>query len=280
LFATVEDLARFVAAGMTGPGGDAGDAVLDPEIRQALYSPVAAVGGMFGVVADGYALGHFVETYPSGRFAVFHGGQGLGWMTHFHAVPETGDGIVLLANSQRSWPFFAHVLSDWAAWNGVPAVRMGRIVPATMTLRGVIILLVVLSVTQAWRIGHGLRSGRRRFAPLAPRSRPLRVVQMVLFTVLAGGLWWSVNQEYLFVSSIFPTLYVWLAAALAVVAAASLMTALCPSLCPETTYTRPRGTGGWREPSCDVGSDHHSCYAGIPGRIQALRRKPRQPGFR
>ncbi len=36
------------------------------------------------------------------------------WMTYSHLVPETGDGIVVLANSQRSWPLFSHLLSDWA----------------------------------------------------------------------------------------------------------------------------------------------------------------------
>jgi hypothetical protein len=41
-------------------------------------------------------------------------------MTHFHSVPETGDGIVILTNSQRSWPFFSEILGDWAAWCGLP----------------------------------------------------------------------------------------------------------------------------------------------------------------
>ncbi len=67
------------------------------------------IPGLFGFAADAYGFRHFIETLPDRRRAVWHGGQGHGWMTHFHAIPESGDGIVILTNSQRSWPFMSRV---------------------------------------------------------------------------------------------------------------------------------------------------------------------------
>jgi hypothetical protein len=43
-----------------------------------------------------------------------------------HLVPETGDGIVILANSQRAWPLFAAILRDWSVSLGVGPGRHGK----------------------------------------------------------------------------------------------------------------------------------------------------------
>ena len=125
LFSTVDDIARFVAAGMTR-FGNTGHAVLSPETIAELYVPGVDTASFYSIVFDAYGYGHFIENLSNGYRAVAHGGQGYGWMTHFHAVPETGDGIVILINSQRSWPFFVYVLSDWARWIGAGSVGMGK----------------------------------------------------------------------------------------------------------------------------------------------------------
>lgn len=125
LFATVDDVARFVAASV----GSGGGAVLSDAGRNALYAFEVAIPGAFGVVADGYGLGHFVEDVAGDRRAVWHGGQGHGWMTHFHAVPERGAGIVVLTNSQRSWPLIAVVLRDWARWVAIGALAWSAAQP-------------------------------------------------------------------------------------------------------------------------------------------------------
>jgi CubicO group peptidase (beta-lactamase class C family) len=124
LFTTVDDLARFVSAGTSGRGGQG---ELEPEAIRALLSPQIEVAGVFGLVADSYGLGHFTEELPGGRRAVSVGGQGNGWMSDFHLVPETGDAIVILTNSQRSWPLMSHVLNDWARASGVGPVKWVRI---------------------------------------------------------------------------------------------------------------------------------------------------------
>lgn len=198
LHATAADIARFAIAGMAG----AEQSVLSPEGVTALHRPEVAVGGLFGFAADGYGLGHFTETLSDGRAAVWHGGQGHGWMSHVHLVPETGDGIVILSNSQRAWPLFAAVLRDWSVSLGTAPVGMASVLWAERAARGAIALGLGVAALGLWR---GVR-GRRR--PL-----PLRA--------LAGGialaliLWplWAALQDYLFLFSILPGLWPWLAAA-------------------------------------------------------------------
>ena len=227
LFATVEDVARFVSAEMTGPAY-AEHAVLGEESIRQLHTPAVDISGVYGTVADSYGLGHFIENLPGGRRAVWHGGQGHGWMTHFLAVPESGDGIVILTNSERSWPFMAHVLSDWARWSGFDTVKMGRIIYATIALQALIGMVALVSVWQVVRLLRGLRSGTRRLAPLSKDSRKARLLQASLGIGVMVALAWSAAQPYLMVSSIFPSTVGWAGGVLLAWAIVLALSALFP----------------------------------------------------
>ena len=207
LFATVEDIARFLTAGM--PGFTQDHPVINTESINALYSPTIKRLGIYSLVFDAYGLGYYIERL-GGRRAVSHGGQGAGWMTHFHAVPETGDGIVILTNSQRSWPFIAYILRDWAKWNGFSSVGMGKIIIGQHILTILVGLIWITILWWGWRLGKELISGKRRFAPLAKESRSLRLMQSSFSLILLSILWWCLNQDYLFISSVFPLVAGWL----------------------------------------------------------------------
>jgi CubicO group peptidase (beta-lactamase class C family) len=98
LFATAHDIARFAAAGLKE------NPVLNTESVERMYQLECNKIGIYGLVFEAYGLGHYIEKLPNGLTSVSHGGQGKGIMTHFQAVPELGDAIVILTNSQRSWP--------------------------------------------------------------------------------------------------------------------------------------------------------------------------------
>ncbi len=209
LFATAGDIARFVCAGMK--------ATLNPEKSnglqkyfQRLYAPQTDIPGLFGLVADAYGFGHFIEILADGKKAVWHGGQGHGWMTHFHSIPETGDGMVMLTNSQRSWPAFAYVLSDWAHWSGVSAPGMGKIILVQKIVWTMIGLLFFIVLWQAERLVRGLVSGRRRFTLWSANVRPARLIQSGLSIFLLSLLFWAAAQDYLVISSLFPVAASWL----------------------------------------------------------------------
>lgn len=229
LFATVGDVARFVAASVSTDRRPATDVLTGTGVEM-LHEPVASIGGVFGVVADAYALGHFVETLPDGRRAVWHGGQGNGWMTHFHAVPEAGDGIVILTNSQRSWPLISRVVRDWAAWSGAGAVKFGRISAGAVVVWALVVVIAAVSVWAAARLAIAVHRGRRRFAPLARAGSRWRVLQGLVGLTALAVLTWRASQPYLIETSVFPGVAGWLGwtlAALAMVLTASAAFAPC-----------------------------------------------------
>lgn len=232
LLAPVEDIARFVQAELTSHATKDADApaptILSRESIRLLHTPHMDMSGLFGVVADAYGLGHFLETLPGGQQAVWHGGQGHGWMTHFHALPESGAGIVILTNSERSWPLMAQVLRDWAQWNGFESIKFGRIAQATTALWILIALIALAALGQAYRLARGWRRGRRRWAPLSSTARFSRSLQAVLAVSVLAVLAWSVAQPYLFALSIFPTAAGWAGIALIVGALIMGLSALLP----------------------------------------------------
>jgi CubicO group peptidase (beta-lactamase class C family) len=227
LFATVEDIAHFVCAEMTGDNlSDHG--VLHVETIRLLHEPQVDIPGLFGFVAEHYGFGHFIETLSDGRKAVWHGGQGHGWMTHFHAIPASGDGIVILANSQRSWPFIAQVLTDWSQWLGVKPVKMGRITYATRALWGLITLVVLITLWQAYRLVAGLVNGTRWFAPLGRGSGIRTFLQLAFGWAVIVFLVWSAFQPYLLISSVFPRASIWAGFSFLALSAINVISACFP----------------------------------------------------
>jgi len=225
LFATAADIADFVRAGMTDYNSS-GSEVLTPVSIENIYNPKVEIPGVYGLVFDSYGFGHFIENLPAGHRAVSHGGQGSGWMTHFHSVPETGDGIVILANSQRSWPFFSILLSDWAKWCGFKQVGMGKIITVTRILWVFIFSLFIIALLHASWMVKSVLSGALRFNPLAGRSIILRSVLAGLSLITIIGVIRAVNLEYFFISSVFPVASPWLGADLIFGAAVLMMKVL------------------------------------------------------
>lgn len=198
LHATAADIARFAAAGMAG----AAQGVLPEDAVAEMHRPVVEVGGLFGFATDGYGLGHFTETLSDGRAAVWHGGQGYGWMSHLHMVPETGDGIVILANSQRAWPLFAAILRDWSESLGVAPVGMAHVLWAEAAARIAIVVLAGVAAMAVWIVLRGW-----------PRWRVFRISAGVVSSALLLWPLWAATHDYLFLFSILPGLWTWLGAA-------------------------------------------------------------------
>ena len=238
LFATVDDIARFVAATVASDWADT--AVLSELGVYVLHEPVVPIQGVFGVVADAYALGHFVEVLQDGGRAVWHGGQGKGWMTHFHAVPSTGDGIVILTISQRSWPLMSRTLRDWAVWTGVGPVKFGRISTGIVALRALIAAIVASSLWMVVRLAGSVRSGRRRLAPLDRAARGPRTLQALAALAALVVLAWRASQPYLIETSVFPGVAGWLGWA---IAALACVLAVSAAFVPATGRD-PEGTLG------------------------------------
>jgi CubicO group peptidase (beta-lactamase class C family) len=243
LFTTVDDIARFVSAGMSDASNGA---VLGREGIRALQSPQVAVSKIFALVADSYGFGHFLEDRPGDPRVVWVGGQGNGWMTDFHAVPESGDAIVILTNSQRSWPLMSQVLIDWSRWSGVGPVKWARIAYGAAALWVIVGVVLLAALWQVGRLTRGLRRGERRWAPLSRDSFVRRLLLAGSATVVIALLAWSAAQPYLMVSSVFPGAAAWAGMAFLLLAAVALASALCPRCPGPNTPSAPVDGAGRR----------------------------------
>ena len=227
LFASAEEIAQFLSAGMLSsknPGGN----VIDPESLQLLYSPAVELTGYYSLVSETYGMGHFIETLDSGETAVWHGGQGHGWMTHFHSIPERGDGIVILTNSQRSWPFFAHILQNWANWSDFSPPGMVLILKAARVVWGATVGLGLILIWQGFYLGAGLLSGSRKFDPFLPSNRLRRLAAAAGSAAILLYLIFELIRGYSFLASIFPAVYPWLVMVMILLAIELLLFSLFP----------------------------------------------------
>jgi CubicO group peptidase (beta-lactamase class C family) len=87
LLAPVEDIARFVSAGMTGSYYSA-DVLLEEGSILQIHTREVDIPGIYGFVADSYGFGHFIETLSDGRQAIWHGGP--------IKLDKTGGGFLLV----------------------------------------------------------------------------------------------------------------------------------------------------------------------------------------
>lgn len=223
LFATVEDIATFAIAGM--PDVTNTPHILSQTSIKELYTPVSQNMGIYSLVFDAYSLGHYIETLPNNEYAISHGGQGTGIMTHFHAIPETGDAIVILTNSQRSWPLISYLLTDWAQWLGFSSVGMGRIIWGKYGLWAIIGLIWSIILLQLLRLL--LRIVNTKHKKVQPKNLLLLCfIQISIAISIIGCLAWSLCQKYLFLSSVFPRASVWLGISAFALAIVLLLSAL------------------------------------------------------
>ncbi|MGH9839008.1 MAG: serine hydrolase domain-containing protein [Blastocatellia bacterium] len=91
VYLTATDLARLVAATIGGRGQPAGRNALKPETVQMMIAPAAGTEGKYGL---GYKMMPL-----AGEQLLSHDGANEGWRAMFLLHPHTGDGVVILTNS-------------------------------------------------------------------------------------------------------------------------------------------------------------------------------------
>lgn len=224
LIATAEDIALFCIAGM--PDFSDQRVLTRPSIEH-LYLGQAEGLGIYSAVFDSYGFGYYTEEL-SGELAVSHGGQGTGWMSHFHAVPETGDAIVILTNSQRSWPFISSLLKGWARWRGFSPPGMTIILLGECLLWGLVGLIISITLCLIANIVRKIMKGDLRTNSMQRiAGKPSRIIKIGISLSIFAVLLWALCQKYLFLTSVFPVSSIWLGVCAAAFSLALLIESLC-----------------------------------------------------
>jgi CubicO group peptidase (beta-lactamase class C family) len=170
LYSTATDLARFMAAGMPGPGGQApGRGVLLPGTFSLMTAAFTLPDQMTA------SLGYEVEALPSGATGVGHGGSNTGTATQFLTLPDRGEGIVVLSNS-RDYAVVGVIMQAWGAWLGTGSSKIGAMLEQdleSMATTFVIVAGLLAAGALGWA-GYLLRGGflgRRTWLWRPPATR-------------------------------------------------------------------------------------------------------------
>jgi CubicO group peptidase (beta-lactamase class C family) len=194
LYSTANDLARFVAAGMRGPRGERpGRSVLTPAGVAALFARTPVPDGMTT------SLGYDVDPLSDGTHAAGHMGKNSGWLTEFITLPDRGEGLVVLTNSDGSGPIGMSAQA-WADSLGVGSPMTSQMIQSDMASQFVVMLalaavFVLAAIGWAAVLLRGHRAGATRWVWRATRrpSIPGWVVRVVvaLTAVAAAAAWWT-----------------------------------------------------------------------------------------
>lgn len=221
LFANIYDIAAFLKSYMPE-----NKFVLKNYYKKMMFTKSVDIPGYYGLVFNGYGLGHFLETFNNDKIGVSHGGQGSGWMTHFHFVPVTGDGIIILCNSQRSWPFFSEVLSDWSYLQGYDNIGMGLIAESGKYMIAILFVVVLLSAVNIFKTAKKIIKRSYIFNPQNVCSNIFGFLQMGIGIALVFVLIVIMNLQYFFLESVYPLLFPFFLFALGLAAVAFLLSSV------------------------------------------------------
>ena len=95
LYSTVEDMTKFVTAGLPSDDAATGRGVLSRDAAERMQRRVRLTDDSEGRCGLGYFLAPKTDALP---LRISHSGSNAGWRALFVAAPELGDGIVMLAN--------------------------------------------------------------------------------------------------------------------------------------------------------------------------------------
>ncbi|MBM3121777.1 MAG: beta-lactamase family protein [Chloroflexi bacterium] len=108
LYTTAPDLALLVAAAMPGTGGEpAGRGVLSPDTLTLMLTPAVQLSDQ----GEAWGLGYILLALTDGSVRIGHGGSNAGWQAFSAAVPDWGEGLVVLTNSENGTSVIEDVLS-------------------------------------------------------------------------------------------------------------------------------------------------------------------------
>jgi CubicO group peptidase (beta-lactamase class C family) len=195
LFTTASDLANYVAAALPGPNGEAGRKILSPETVALMCTTVAQTVGDISLFFDGMGLGYFINTYKDGTKLVAHTGSNRGWRNILALSPKTGDGIVILTNSNNGRNAYVKILEQWSISITGKTPKMCVFFNTTFHISRaiVIILILVLILFIVWNIRNNSLTHRTLFWRIQHKplwKKVLRIMFNIILPVMFTSFWY------------------------------------------------------------------------------------------
>jgi CubicO group peptidase (beta-lactamase class C family) len=228
LMTTVEDLAKLVSNLTENNGLVSGQQVLSKNSIKEMIKPHISTKGDIALFYDSMALGYFID--KTGM--VSHTGSNRGWRSFFGIYPHTGDGIVILTNSDSGRNIYIDIVREWSKLCGYPEIRMVKFFKSVF-LYSLLIALILLAASSCLflRLIQQIRKNKRRFVT---GSDLLRINFWILSLIkllipsLIGFLW--VTKFSYFLSDLSPLTSKWLTLGIILVPAVLTVTIFFPRI--------------------------------------------------
>lgn len=196
LYTSASDLGRFVAAAMPTVSGDLpGRGLLSPTTVAEMLSAAVPLSGSNAAMGDSFGLGYSVENTSDEILVASHSGGNRGWRSYIGLAPQTGEGIVILTNSDGGTNVIYPVLRLWAPWAGLGQLKLVRFIDqietavlAAAAVLGGLLLIWIL------RFALSLRRSRRQLGWSGlPRLWLRALAMLVLLGVFTAWVLWGAS---------------------------------------------------------------------------------------
>ena len=210
LLTTVEDLAKLVSNLTDNNGLVSGQQVLSKNSIQKMIKPLISTKGDIALFYDSMALGYFID--KTGM--VSHTGSNMGWRSFFGIYPNTGDGIVILSNSDSGRNIYIDIIRQWSELCEYPEIRMVKFFKRVF-LYSLLIAFILLgsSLYLVVSLIQQIRKNKRRFVtgPDLLRINFWILAILKLFVPCLLGYLWITAFSYL-LADLSPLTFKWLTA--------------------------------------------------------------------
>lgn len=174
------------------------DIVLSQSQKEMMYDSYIQATGEYSIVSDGYGYGHFISLGEDK--AVFHGGQGHGWMAFYYAYPEDQSAIIIITNSQRSYPMISGLIDLFAQELGYEQSKMAVISNALVFMT--VFVIVVAICCFLWITKMYLKLYKHYYLSLKKNIIYTLILLVLVFVVMY--LWLT---PYMFIQVLYPKHY-------------------------------------------------------------------------
>lgn len=206
LYTTTVDLARFVAAGLPNLRYEVqGYPVIERNTIERMQQSLIRISGGQSFKATHHGMGYYVDESTRKIRVLFNGGfHPPGWHSYFFAIPETGDGLVVLTNGHNGLALIHAIAEEWAqARNLNPPKIIRHLTLGKRYLWAVIVVGSILFILFLTIFLQDLRNRRRTLA----RSYRNPRLALVLLIGISFVFIWTKGQHLIL--DWHPYLYPW-----------------------------------------------------------------------
>ena len=184
LYTNVSDFSRFIEENLAVPSKNSGEkGVISRESFALMLNPID----------EDYGLGYIIKELPDGTRLVYHGGTNRGWRSQFAFLPERGDGLVVLTNSENGENLHRDLVSLWTKWEtGFYPDYRTKIILLRVLVRSAALIAFLLLAVNIWELFKEVRSKRKSFilsARLKSGRGVGRVLAKCLLPLLLSAAW-------------------------------------------------------------------------------------------